>query len=177
MDPCEKENRSTSLWLWPGRRFTQTLGPLDDWKSKRIAQRNPFSWTRQAGRAARSSGTTGGLDEGLHAKKRRSERLAPHVGRRHQDGGVGSASSELERHCQLQRSRLDPYQKLRTMERTNLFQRKRERDDPTGTGKGKGTGKDSVKSSGRANSQKIHCWARSQQQSQGQSNFLEREMM
>ena len=37
---------------------TQTLGPLDDWKSERIAQRNPFAWTYQAGRAARSSGTT-----------------------------------------------------------------------------------------------------------------------
>ena len=37
---------------------TQTLGPLDDWKSERIAQRNPFAWTCQAGRAARSSGTT-----------------------------------------------------------------------------------------------------------------------
>ena len=31
--------------------------PLDDWKSKKIAQRNhPFPWTCQAGRAARSSG-------------------------------------------------------------------------------------------------------------------------
>ena len=73
--------------------FTQTLGLFDDWKSKRIAQGNPFSWTCQAGRAARSSGTTGGLDEALHAKKRRTVWSAPHVGRRHQDGGVGSASS------------------------------------------------------------------------------------
>ena len=38
-------------------------------------------------------GATGGLDEALHAKKRRTEWSAPHVGRRHQDGGVGSASS------------------------------------------------------------------------------------
>ena len=45
------------------------------------------------GRAARSSGTTGGLDEALHAKKRRTEWSAPYVGRRHQDGGVGRASS------------------------------------------------------------------------------------
>ena len=125
---------------------------------------------------------------------------------------------ELERHCQLQRSRLDTYQKLReevvlyaeargyvapgssvegsrgqrrsygcwrirTMERTNFFQRKGK--EPTGTGKGKGTGKDGAKLSGRANSQKIQgqcwncektghqskdCWARPQQQSQGQSN-------
>ena len=50
------------LWIW--RRSgslaasTQTLGSLDDWKSERIAQRNPFAWTCQAGRAARSSGTT-----------------------------------------------------------------------------------------------------------------------
>ena len=57
--------------------------------------------------------------------------------------------------------------------------------NPTGTGKGKGTGKDGAKSSGRANTQKIQgqcwncgktghqskdCWARPQQQSQGQSN-------
>ena len=34
----------------------------------------------------------GGLDEALHAKKRRMEWSAPYVGRRHQDGGVGSAS-------------------------------------------------------------------------------------
>ena len=53
---------------------------------------NPFTWTCQAGRAARSSGTTGRLDEALHAKKRRTEWSAPYVGRRHQDGGVGSAS-------------------------------------------------------------------------------------
>ena len=50
------------LWIW--RRSgslaasTQTLGPLDDWKSERIAQRNLFAWTCQAGQAARSSGTT-----------------------------------------------------------------------------------------------------------------------
>ena len=55
-DPCG------GLWIW--RRSgslaasTQTLGPLDDWKSDRIAHRNPFAWTCQAGRAARSSGTT-----------------------------------------------------------------------------------------------------------------------
>ena len=48
---------------------TQTLGPLDDWKSKKIAQRNPFPWTRQAGRAARSSGTTGGPDGGVTRKE------------------------------------------------------------------------------------------------------------
>ena len=75
------------------RRLHKTLGPLDDWKSKRIAQRNPFSWMCQAGRATRSSGTTGGLDEASHAKKRRTERSARYVSRRHQDGGVGSASS------------------------------------------------------------------------------------
>ena len=86
-----------SLWIW--RRSgslaasTQMLGLFDDWKSKKIAQRNPFTWTCQAGRAARSSGTTGGLDEALQAKKRRTECSAPCVGRRHQDGGVGSASS------------------------------------------------------------------------------------
>ena len=51
------------------------------------------AWKCQAGRAARSSGTTGGLDEALHAKKRRTECSAPYVGRRHQDGGFGSASS------------------------------------------------------------------------------------
>ena len=32
------------LGAW--RRLTQTLGPLDDWKSKRVAQRNSFSWTQ-----------------------------------------------------------------------------------------------------------------------------------
>ena len=67
------------------RRLHKRLDPL--------AQRSPFPWTCQAGRAARSSGTTGELDEALHAKKRRTEWSAPHVGRRHQDGGVGSASS------------------------------------------------------------------------------------
>ena len=72
---------------------TQTLGSLDDWKSERIAQRNLSSWICQAGRVARSSGTTGGLDEALHAKKRRTEWSAPYVGRGHQDGGVASASS------------------------------------------------------------------------------------
>ena len=98
-DPCGKRivRHPRGLWIW--RRSgslaasRQTLGPLDDWESKRIAQRNPFPWTCQAGRAARSSGTTGGLDEALHAKKRRTEWSAPYVGRGHQDGGVGSASS------------------------------------------------------------------------------------
>ena len=85
------------VWIWRRAQslaeFTQTLGPFDDWKSKRIAQRNRFPWTCQAGRAARSSGTTGGLDDASHAKKRRTEWSAPFVSRRHQDGGVGSASS------------------------------------------------------------------------------------
>ena len=73
---------------------TQTLGRLDDWKSEMIAQRNPLhSGRAKPGRAARSSGTTGGLDEALHAKKRRTEWSVPYVCRRHQDGGVGSASS------------------------------------------------------------------------------------
>ena len=49
----------------------------------------------------------------LHAETGCSERQATHACRRHQDGGVGSASSELERHCQLQWSRLDPCPKLR----------------------------------------------------------------
>ena len=98
-DPCGRRLVRHPCGLWIGRRSgslaasTQTLGPLDDWKSERIAQRNPFPWTCQAGRAARSSGTTGGLDEALHAKKRRTEWSAPYVGRGHQDGGVGSASS------------------------------------------------------------------------------------
>ena len=45
-DPC---GRRIGLWIW--RRSgslsasTPTLGPPDDWKSKRIAQRNPFPWT------------------------------------------------------------------------------------------------------------------------------------
>ena len=55
------------------RPFTQNAGTLDDWKSKMIAQIIPFTWTCQAGRAASSSGTTGGLNEALHAKKRRTE--------------------------------------------------------------------------------------------------------
>ena len=66
-DPCGRRfvRHPRGLWIW--RRsgslaaFTQTLGSLDDWKSERIAQRNPFAWTCQASRAARSSGTTGGL--------------------------------------------------------------------------------------------------------------------
>ena len=74
--------------------FTQTLGPFDDWMSERIAQRNPFPWTCQAGRAARSSGTTGGPDEALHAKKRRTEWAALEA----------LLPEELERLCQLQRS-------------------------------------------------------------------------
>ena len=37
--------------------------------------------------------TIGRLDEALHAEKRRTEWPAPYVGRRHQDGVVGSASS------------------------------------------------------------------------------------
>ena len=81
-DPCGRiiVRHPRGLWIW--RRSgslaasTQTLGSLDDWKSERIAQRNPFTSTCQAGRSARSSGTTGGLDEALHAKK----------------SGVGSAS-------------------------------------------------------------------------------------
>ena len=206
------------LWIW--RRSgslaasTQTLGPLDDWKSERIVQRNPFTWTCQAGRAARSSGTIGGLVEELHAKKRRTEWSAPYVGRRHQDGGVG------RRHCQLQRSRT--YQKLSgevvlyaeargyvAPKLGQVSKAREDRDDPmdvegfgqwkgrtfsegkrknsTGTGEGKGTGKDGAKSSGRANTQKIQgqcwscgktghqskdCWARPQQQSQGQSNSI-----
>ena len=97
-DPCGRRIVRHLRGLWILRRSgslaasTQTLGPLDDWKSKRIAQRNPFTWKCQASRAARSSGTTGGRDEALHAKKRRTEWSAPYVGRRHQDGGVGSAS-------------------------------------------------------------------------------------
>ena len=65
---------------------------VGDSKSERIAQRNSFAWTCQAGRAARSSGKTGGLDEALPAMKRRTEWSAPYVGRRHRDGGFGSAS-------------------------------------------------------------------------------------
>ena len=98
-DPCGRRIVRHPRGIWIGRRSgslaasTQTLGPFDDWKSERIALRNPFNWTCQAGRAARSSGTTGGLDEALYAKKRRTGWSAPRVGRRHQDGGVGSASS------------------------------------------------------------------------------------
>ena len=219
-DPCGRRivRHPRGLWIW--RRSgslaasTQTLGPLDDWKSERIVQRNPFTWTCQAGRAARSSGTIGGLVEALHAKKRRTEWSAPYVGRRHQDGGVG------RRHCQLQRSRT--YQKLSgevvlyaeargyvAPKLGQVSKAREDRDDPmdvegfgqwkgrtfsegkrknsTGTGEGKGTGKDGAKSSGRANTQKIQgqcwscgktghqskdCWARPQQQSQGQSNSL-----
>ena len=98
-DPCGRRivRHPRGLWIW--RRsgslaaFTQTLVSLDDWKSKRTAQRNPFPWTCQAGRAAWSIGTTGGPDEALHAMKRRTEWSAPYVGRGHQDGGVVSASS------------------------------------------------------------------------------------
>ena len=98
-DPCGRKivRHPRGLWIW--RRSgcltasSFSLGPLDDWKRKRISQRNPFLRRYQAGRAARSSGTTGGLDEALHAKKRRTEWSAPYVVRRHQVGGVGSASS------------------------------------------------------------------------------------
>ena len=86
--------------LWTGRRArslaaasAQMGGPPDNGKSKRIPQRDLFSWTCQFGRAARSSGTVGGLDEALHAKKRCSEWPASHAGRGHQDGGVGGTSS------------------------------------------------------------------------------------
>ena len=52
------------------RRLHKRWDPLHDGKSKRIAQRDPFSQNCQVGRAARSSGTVGGLDEALHAKTR-----------------------------------------------------------------------------------------------------------
>ena len=58
-EPCGRRIVRHPRGLWILRRFgslavsTQTLGPLDDWKSERIAQRNPFAWTCQAGRAAR----------------------------------------------------------------------------------------------------------------------------
>ena len=78
-DPCGRIifRHPCGLWIW--RRsgslaaFTQTLGPLEDRTSKRIPQRNPFNWTCQAGRPARSSGTTGGPDVASHARKRRTE--------------------------------------------------------------------------------------------------------
>ena len=66
-DPCGRRivRHPRGLWIWRSSgslaASTQTLGPLDDWKSERIAQRNPFLWTCQAGRAARSSGTTGSV--------------------------------------------------------------------------------------------------------------------
>ena len=191
-DPCGRRivRHPRGLWIWrrPGSlaASTQTLGPLDDWKSERIAQRNPSTWTCQAGRAARSSGTIGGLDEALHAKKRRTEWSAPYVGRRYQDGGVGSIWS-----------RLDTYQKLREVvlyaeargyvapKLGQVSKAREDRDDPmdvggfgqwkgrnsskgkrnnsTGIDKGKGAGKDGqdgAKSSGRANTPKTQsqCW-------------------
>ena len=86
-----------------------TLGPLDDWKSKRIAQGDLFPWMCQVGRAARSSGKDGG-----------TQRRDARSGQRHtpaEDIKMAALEAllpeELERHCQLQRSRLDTYQTLR----------------------------------------------------------------
>ena len=82
---------------------------------------------------------------------------------------------ELERHCQLQRSRLDTYQKLRRS--CSLRRSKRVRCTQAGSSV------DGAKSWRRANTQTIQgqcwncrktghqskdCWARPQQQSQGQ---------
>ena len=83
----------------------QTTGPPDDGKSKRLAQRDPVSWTCQVGRAARSSGTVGGVDEASHAEKQAEDiRMA---------ALEALLPEELERHCHLQRSRSDKYLKLR----------------------------------------------------------------
>ena len=119
-DPCGRRivRHPRGLWIW--RRSgslaasTQTLGPLDDWKSEWIARRNPFPWTCQAGRAARSSGRLEDLT------RRYTQRRDAQNGQRHtlaEDIRMAALEAllpeELERHCQLQRSRLDTYQKLR----------------------------------------------------------------
>ena len=92
----------------------QTLGSLDDGKSKRTAQRNPFS-----GRAK--------LVELQKAVERLEDLMSRYTQRRDARNGQRHTlaedirmaaleallSEELERHCQLQRSRLDTYQKLR----------------------------------------------------------------
>ena len=129
---------------------------------------------------------TRGLDEALHTKERCSEWSAPHAGSRMAALEM-LLHQELDRHCQLYRSRLDTYQKLR--EKVVLYAEARgyqvakareDRDDPMDvggfgqskgrltskgkgknpTGKGKGTGKDGAKSSGHPNTQKIQgqCW-------------------
>ena len=119
-DDPSGESRSTSLWAldrekgWKPGGVCTNDGTPDDGKSKRIAQRDPFSCTCQVGRAARRSGTVGGLDEVVHAKKRCPECSASHASRGHQNGGVEALLPEkLERRCQLQRTRLDTNQKLR----------------------------------------------------------------
>ena len=61
-DTKEKRHRLESALdlekVWKPGGVNPNVGTLDDCKSERIAQRNPFAWTCQAGRAARSSGTT-----------------------------------------------------------------------------------------------------------------------
>ena len=85
------------LWIW--RRSgslaasTQTMGPSDDWKSKRIAQRN-----LSPGRAklVELQGAVERLEDLMRRyTQRRDARNGQRrmFGRRHQDGGVGSASS------------------------------------------------------------------------------------
>ena len=80
---------------------TQALGSLDDGESKRIAQRNPYTRTCQAGRTAHK-------EERLRVG---SLTLAEEI----RMAALGALlHEELERHCQIQRARLDTYQKLRS---------------------------------------------------------------
>ena len=92
-DPCGKRivRHPCGLWIW--RRSgslaasAQTLGPLDDWKSERIAQRNS-----SPGRAklVELQGAVERLEDLMRRYTQRRD--APYVGRRRQDGGVGNAS-------------------------------------------------------------------------------------
>ena len=55
------------------RRLHKRWDPLTTGRARGLLREIPLSWKCQVGRAARSSGTVGGLDEALHAKKRCSE--------------------------------------------------------------------------------------------------------
>ena len=120
-DPCGRRivRHPCGLWIW--RRSgslaasAQTLGPLDDWKSERIAQRNSLS----AGRAKLVE-LQGAVERLEDLMRRYTQRRDARNGQRHtlaehirMAALEALLPEELERHCQRQRSRLDTYQKLR----------------------------------------------------------------
>ena len=64
------------------RRLHKRWEPFTTGRARGLLREILSSWTCQAGRAARSSGTTGGLDEALHAKTRCLERPATYAWQR-----------------------------------------------------------------------------------------------